>query len=180
MCPTILVPVCVSWQDCFCWRSTHLSRSFYIDGHSETPGIRPPSDASCYHIRRTQRLRQHFLMVPCIDCNKLLTAGTRCSACRKANQRKQERNRSPRPAYRKGYSDPIYKLNRKFLLATATSCQICGHPLGPTWAAPPAPAGHSCQPEVDHIIPLSQGGTNELKNLRVVCRSCNQERRKKS
>ncbi len=140
----------------------------------------PPSDASCYHIRRTQRLRQHFLMVPCIDCNKLLTAGTRCQPCRKANQRKHERNRSPRPEYRKGYSDPMYKSNRAFLLATTTSCRICGHPMGGSSAAAPAPAGHSCKPEVDHIVPLSQGGTNELKNLQVVCRSCNQERRKSS
>jgi 5-methylcytosine-specific restriction endonuclease McrA len=179
LCPGILVSLCDSWQDCFCWRSTHLSRSFYIDGHSETPGIRPPSDASCYHIRRTQRLRQHFLMVPCIDCNRLLTAGTRCPACRKANQRKHERNRSARPGYRKAYSDPVYLSNRKTLLASAVHCRICGHLLGSSPAAP-APPGHSCKPEVDHILPLSLGGGNELKNLQVVCRSCNQERRKKS
>ena len=27
--------------------------------------------------------------------------------------------------------------------------------------------------EVDHIIPLSRGGTSELNNLALACRSCN-------
>lgn len=29
---------------------------------------------------------------------------------------------------------------------------------------------------VDHIVPLSQGGTNELSNLRVICADCNRAR----
>lgn len=28
----------------------------------------------------------------------------------------------------------------------------------------------------DHIIPLSQGGTNELKNLQPMCRECNSKK----
>ncbi|MEH1786534.1 MAG: HNH endonuclease [Nostoc sp.] len=30
---------------------------------------------------------------------------------------------------------------------------------------------------VDHLVPLSKGGSNKLKNLRAACRGCNQARR---
>lgn len=31
--------------------------------------------------------------------------------------------------------------------------------------------------EVDHIVPISKGGTHELANLRVLCRYCHKKRR---
>lgn len=31
--------------------------------------------------------------------------------------------------------------------------------------------------EVDHVIPLSAGGSNDLDNLRTACRRCNQAKR---
>ena len=31
-------------------------------------------------------------------------------------------------------------------------------------------------PELDHIIEHSMGGTNELHNLRIICRACNGKR----
>lgn len=31
--------------------------------------------------------------------------------------------------------------------------------------------------EIDHIIPRSLGGTNDLKNLRILCRDCHRPRR---
>ena len=31
-------------------------------------------------------------------------------------------------------------------------------------------------PELDHIIPFAEGGTNDEQNLRIICRSCNQKR----
>ncbi|WP_420873654.1 HNH endonuclease signature motif containing protein [Nesterenkonia massiliensis] len=29
-------------------------------------------------------------------------------------------------------------------------------------------------PEPDHIVPYSQGGTDSIENVRVICRRCNQ------
>lgn len=33
--------------------------------------------------------------------------------------------------------------------------------------------------EVDHIVPLSRGGTNDIDNLRILCKSCHRKRKKK-
>lgn len=33
--------------------------------------------------------------------------------------------------------------------------------------------------EIDHIIPLSRGGSNELTNLQILCRHCNSVKRDK-
>jgi hypothetical protein len=30
-----------------------------------------------------------------------------------------------------------------------------------------------CQPEVDHIVPVSRAGENDLSNLQILCRGCN-------
>ncbi|WP_081675850.1 HNH endonuclease [Butyrivibrio sp. AC2005] len=37
-------------------------------------------------------------------------------------------------------------------------------------------AGGTAKLEVDHIIPFSQGGSDDDSNLRVLCEECNGER----
>lgn len=49
-------------------------------------------------------------------------------------------------------------------------CPICGVLLDYT---PGIRARNS--PEIDHIIPISRGGTNALSNLRVTCGYCNRK-----
>jgi 5-methylcytosine-specific restriction endonuclease McrA len=36
-----------------------------------------------------------------------------------------------------------------------------------------APNNHPLQPTLDHVIPLSKGGTHEYTNIRTMCRQCN-------
>ena len=35
---------------------------------------------------------------------------------------------------------------------------------------------HNVALEIDHIIPLSRGGTDELQNLQTLCYNCNREK----
>lgn len=62
-------------------------------------------------------------------------------------------------------------LRRKLLKILGPDCAICGR-----WcnidAEPPTP--HALT--VDHIIPVSYGGTNKLTNLQVACYRCNHKR----
>lgn len=42
-----------------------------------------------------------------------------------------------------------------------------------------AACGAKTKLEVDHIVPISKGGTSDRKNLQVLCRSCNRRKRNK-
>ena len=76
-----------------------------------------------------------------------------CVSCNKIKQRK-----GPGRAYNQGE----YRRNRQILLKNVIYCVECrglgsiGDPL-----------------TVDHILPLSRGGSNALANLQVLHRSCN-------
>lgn len=52
------------------------------------------------------------------------------------------------------------------------TCQICGCPT------PESQRGTKCDnaPEIDHIIPLSRGGSHTESNLQNTCRKCNREK----
>jgi 5-methylcytosine-specific restriction protein A len=38
-------------------------------------------------------------------------------------------------------------------------------------------SGPAAKLEIDHIIPLALGGTNDLTNLQTLCRPCNRQKR---
>ena len=53
-----------------------------------------------------------------------------------------------------------------------STCPLCGIELA--WDTHNLPTS----PEVDHIIPVAAGGTDEQSNLRVICMTCNRTRGK--
>jgi len=83
----------------------------------------------------------------------------RCPDCAKAMQRAYD---ARRPSGWKRYG-PAYRANRARLLAAHPFCSAPG-------------CGATTNLEVDHIRPRSQGGTDELANLRVLCRAHNRRR----
>lgn len=65
-----------------------------------------------------------------------------------------------------------YEKNRKRVLAHASVCGICGHPVDKTLKSP-----HPMAPCVDHIIPVSKGGhPSDMDNLQLAHWSCNRQK----
>lgn len=55
------------------------------------------------------------------------------------------------------------------------TCHYCGRELLTAWEA--AQQGRRCdQYEVDHIVPVAEGGENVLENLVAACLSCNRSK----
>jgi 5-methylcytosine-specific restriction endonuclease McrA len=65
------------------------------------------------------------------------------------------------------------QLRSEILERNGYTCQLCG--AGPGDPDPFNP-GRKVRLHIDHIIPISQGGTNDKENLRVLCSACNQGR----
>jgi 5-methylcytosine-specific restriction endonuclease McrA len=83
-----------------------------------------------------------------------LTTRTRCPRCESIYQ--AERNARPG---RQAYKDPIYRS-----IPRVGECEVCGTTEDIT---------------LDHILPLSKGGTNDLDNLRYLCRAHNSSKHNK-
>jgi hypothetical protein len=70
---------------------------------------------------------------------------------------------TPLPVIARDISD---KLRRHILERNGYTCQVCGAGAGEESLCEP---GKKCRLEIDHTIPISQGGTDEEHNLRAVC-----------
>lgn len=92
---------------------------------------------------------------PCTNCGILIKGAAQCAKCKNT----QGDNRPS--ASKRGYDSQWRKISRLMRQAQPW-CSFCGLPFDLT---------------VDHILPLSMGGTNEPANLRVLCRSCNSGRK---
>lgn len=89
---------------------------------------------------------------------------TICDGCKVLTERE-------RSARRGGWAQP--KITAAILNRDSHKCTACGDPC-PHLAAP----GRRHH-EVDHILPLSQGGDNRQSNLRTLCQSCHREQTKR-
>jgi hypothetical protein len=68
-----------------------------------------------------------------------------------------------RPVIARGISG---KLRRRILERNGFTCQVCGAGASEESGCEP---GKKCRLQIDHILPISQGGTDEEHNLRAVC-----------
>lgn len=63
------------------------------------------------------------------------------------------------------------QLRNEILERNGFTCQLCGAGAGDP---DPFNTNRKVRLHIDHIKPLSQGGTNDRNNLRVLCSACNQ------
>ena len=89
----------------------------------------------------------------CVECGAPIMGGPYCEAHK---PRPKERDRA---AYRSGYRDPNYHREKQAALTRSKgACERCGDTAG--------------RREVDHIVPLRDGGANTRANLQVLCQAC--------
>lgn len=90
----------------------------------------------------------------CLDagCTNKVRRAPRCPEHHRARRRRPS-------STSRGYTRAYEKL-RPIVLSEERRCHRCGGPAT----------------EVDHLVPLRLGGSNDRSNLRAVCRSCNNKR----
>lgn len=101
-------------------------------------------------------------MTRCLTCHALIPRGPRCRACQRGLDSVQlarlhaMADDQARAAKRSG-PDGSWSTLRRRAIDRDGGCVM--------------PPPHEGRLEVDHIIPLAAGGSNEIANLRVLCRA---------
>ncbi|MHA7210072.1 HNH endonuclease [Arthrobacter sp. MDT1-65] len=94
-----------------------------------------------------------------------------CAACTRARGEELKRNSSGSRELGRVIT-PAYRENRKRVLERSDwMCEICALPIDRN-----ASSFDDRSPTPDHIIPLRDGGTDDLENLRAAYRWCNLRR----
>lgn len=76
-------------------------------------------------------------------------------------------NGTPQPVADRGLSG---RLRAQILMRDGSTCQVCGRTVGDV---DPTSSGRPLVLHIDHIVPVSEGGTDHPANLRVLCSACN-------
>jgi 5-methylcytosine-specific restriction protein A len=99
--------------------------------------------------------------MPWKPASRCITAGcpelTHKARCKK-HAREVEQKRLARETWRDYGSN--WKFIRAKVLRAEPNCRLCG----------------AQATEIDHIVPLKEGGTHDLENLRPLCKSCHSRR----
>lgn len=64
-----------------------------------------------------------------------------------------------------------YATRERLYLEFKGRCYLCGRKTKLK-----SPRGDPLLATIDHVVPLSRGGTNEASNLRLCCRGCNKKK----
>jgi|TARA_Y100000052_G_scaffold24512_1_gene27125 5-methylcytosine-specific restriction protein A len=102
---------------------------------------------------------------PCLTCRILITPTkenpSHCNIHKPTIKKYKYKDKRKR-----AYNDPEYRRNKALIKKAQRNCVLCNA------------EGNASNPlQVDHIIPISKGGTHAIYNLRVLCKACHIKRR---
>jgi len=120
-----------------------------------TPFARCCRTCGARAVQGTNRCPGHMAPAPtaCRVCPRRALPGERFCAVHLPTE-------ADRPSYRHEYTKAQYRRARARRLELARGlCEACGVTLSASW-------------QCDHFIPLADGGTNALGNLRALCAAC--------
>ena len=108
----------------------------------------------------------------CPHCGSIVPAGRTCP-CRKRKRKPTpgDATRGEREPWRREYRDPQYQRNRQAVIerqrGRCIDCgEVCASWDGSKWATKPYGG------EVDHEVPLCEGGTSSTKTMALRCKRC--------
>ncbi|MGE5595532.1 MAG: HNH endonuclease [Hyphomicrobiales bacterium] len=96
----------------------------------------------------------------CLDCGAVTKAASRCRVCSRLRRLPRDRRNT---AARGGSGWAWQRTRREVVERDGHRCVACGTT--------------GVRFEVDHIVPLACGGSNEPQNLRTLCVTCHRNRR---
>ena len=103
---------------------------------------------------------------PCLSCRQLFIPSKGNTSYCELHKPKQIYKKNYKRGIRRAYDDTEYRRNRNLIRKAQRNCVWCG-----------TEGNNANKLQVDHIIPVSKGGSHNMANLRVLCANCHKKRR---
>lgn len=133
------------------------------------PDSAPAERRRCGACIPRRALRDPFDRWTCrrcaVECSRPATKGQRPAYCSVQCQRADGKDRHL-VAKMGAFVEDVNRID--VFVADGYRCHLCNEMTDPRETVP-----HPRAPTVDHLIPLSKGGTHERANCRTACFSCN-------